>query len=88
MHRRIKADPARRKKSKDEPTTTATTQTAVRLPTEWMGRLIAIAEAMSVPGLDLTSSDALRMALAIGMGELEVKHGLAAPEKRRKAANA
>lgn len=73
----------RRKKDAEHPTI----QTAIRIPPEWVGRLHTLAEALSLPGLSLTSSDAMRMALARGMDELEAERGLEA-KRPRKAASA
>jgi len=46
-------------------------QVAVRIPADWPPRLAALAEALSLPGLALTPTDAFRMALARGMALLE-----------------
>lgn len=46
-------------------------QTAVRLPKSWFARLDKLAEQLSQPGLTLSRTDALRMAIARGMAEME-----------------
>jgi len=51
-------------------------QVALRLPAEWVARLDALARALSVPGLAVSSSDAMRVAMARGMAELEAERGL------------
>lgn len=48
-----------------------TVQTAVRLETDVIARLDAIAAKMSRPGLDVTRTDALRIALMTGMQAIE-----------------
>lgn len=56
---------------KKQPAKRADVQLAIRIPAEWMTRLRSLAVALSQPGLDLTVTDAIRMALARGMTELE-----------------
>jgi predicted DNA-binding protein len=48
-----------------------TVQTAVRLDTEVIARLDAIAGKLSRPGLEVTRTDALRIALMTGMEVIE-----------------
>ena len=48
-------------------------QTAVRLPESWFARLDKLAERLSQPGLTLSRTDALRMAIARGMAEMEAE---------------
>jgi predicted DNA-binding protein len=50
-----------------------TIQTAVRIPETWPERLDAVAAALSRPGLELTRTDVLRMALAHGLLALEAE---------------
>lgn len=56
---------------KKQPAKRADVQLAIRIPAEWMTRLRSLAAVLSQPGLDLTATDAIRMALARGMAELE-----------------
>ena len=56
-------------------------QTAVRLPESWFARLDKLAERLSQPGLTLSRTDALRMAIARGMAEMEAER--TALEKKR-----
>jgi predicted transcriptional regulator len=48
-----------------------TVQTAVRLDAEVVARLDAIAAKMSRPGLEVTRTDALRIALMTGLEKIE-----------------
>ncbi|CAN5519629.1 hypothetical protein BH09MYX1_BH09MYX1_00980 [soil metagenome] len=60
------------------------TQITVRLEDEWLGRLDALATALSRPGLELTRVDAIRMAVARGLLEIETETTVALePRKER-----
>ena len=48
-------------------------QTAIRIPESWFGRLDKIAERLSQPGLPVKRTEALRLAIARGMAELETE---------------
>jgi predicted DNA-binding protein len=67
----------------------STVQTAVRLPAEWMGRLQAIAERLSRPGIPVKVSEAIRAAIAEGLVVLEAQlqiqpsEASEAPKRRR-----
>jgi hypothetical protein len=50
-------------------------QTAVRIPESWFARLDKIADRMSQPGLPIKRTEALRLAIARGMAELEAEGG-------------
>lgn len=57
-------------------------QVAVRFPSEWLDRLDKLAQTFSHPGLALTRTDAIRMALARGLDEMERDAGLRARPRR------
>jgi len=46
-------------------------QTAIRVPESWLGRLDKIVERMSQPGMKVTRTEALRIAVHRGLVELE-----------------
>lgn len=50
-------------------------QTAIRIPESWFARLDKIADRMSQPGLPIKRTEALRLAIARGMAELEAEGG-------------
>jgi len=47
------------------------TQVTVRIDNDWLERLDALSTALSRPGLELTRVDAIRMAIARGLQEME-----------------
>jgi hypothetical protein len=51
----------------------ANVQTAIRIPSEWVPRLQEIAGRLSRPGIPVTVSDAMRAAIAEGLGVLETQ---------------
>jgi predicted DNA-binding protein len=48
-------------------------QISFRLPPDWLKRLDAVAEGLSRPGLELARADAIRMAIAKGLEDLEAE---------------
>ena len=50
-----------------------TVQVTFRLPRAWLVKLDSVASRLSQPGLPLSRTDALRMAVARGLIELEQK---------------
>ena len=48
-------------------------QLAIRIPADWVRKLDALAEAHSKPGLELARANAIRMAMARGLLELEAE---------------
>lgn len=54
---------------------------AVRVPEETIERLDALAAKLSRPGLDLSRSDAARVALESGIGALEREPNTTTPKK-------
>jgi predicted DNA-binding protein len=48
-------------------------QTAIRVPASWLVRLDKIAERLSQPGMRVTRAEALRVATARGIVELEAE---------------
>lgn len=59
--------------------TSKTTQVALRIPKDWIPRADRLAVALGRPGMDAGRSDALRAALARGLGILETELGLTPP---------
>ena len=58
-------------KSKSEKDKGPTVQTAIRLDPELIDRLDAVAAKLSRPGLEVTRSDAMRIALMTGLQAIE-----------------
>ena len=58
-------------KSETEKDKRPTVQTAIRLDPEVIGRLDAVAAKLSRPGLEVTRSDAMRIALLTGLQAIE-----------------
>jgi hypothetical protein len=54
-----------------------TVQTAIRIPAAWVPRLHEIAGRISRPGIPITQADAMRAAIAEGLGVLEAQLGIA-----------
>ncbi len=54
-------------------TKASTQQITVRVDSDWLPRFDRLAAALSEPGLELTRVDAIRMAIARGMVDLESK---------------
>jgi predicted DNA-binding protein len=59
-----------------------TVQLAVRLEAEVMDRLDTLAKRLSRPGLELSRTDAVRMAILEGLPRLEASEGLS-PSRRK-----
>lgn len=57
---------------------TDTTQITARVPTEWLAYFDAVAAKLSRPGLSLSRTDAVRLAVARGLEELRAELGIEA----------
>jgi len=55
------------------------TQTAIRIPAEWIGELQEIAARLSRPGIPVTQADAMRAAIAEGLAVLRKDLGISTP---------